>query len=98
MAGVKGKSGGARKGAGRKKKIDKSYKENLDYRIVYLLVNGYVGSTHNPYMRMAAHKYKGVNPHANYKVLFASYDKKEALRVEREYQKEGYLGGLKKTI
>jgi hypothetical protein len=96
MAGVKGKSGGARKGAGRKKTADKSYKDNLDYRIVYLLINGYVGSTHNPYMRMAKHKSVG-NPHANYKVLFASYDKKEALRVEREYHNEGYLGGLKKN-
>jgi len=97
MAGVKGRSGGARKGAGRKKTADKSYKENLDYRIVYLLVNGYVGSTHNPYMRMAKHKSKGVNPCANYKVLFASYDKQEALKVERQYHSEGYLGGLKKN-
>ena len=97
MAGVKGRSGGAIKGAGRKKKLDKSYKENLDYRIVYLLPNGYVGSTHNPYMRMAKHKHIGINPSANYKVLFASYDKKEALRVEREYHKDGYLGGLKKN-
>ena len=94
--------GGARKGAGRKKKYANrtiaNHIHKTDYRIVYLLINGYVGSTNNAYMRMAKHKSVGVNPHANYKVLFASYDKKEALRVEREYQKEGYLGGLKKTI
>jgi len=93
--------GGARKGAGRKKVYtDKKAwadSKKLDYRIVYLLINGYVGSTNNPYMRMAKHKSVG-NPHANYKVLFASYNEKEALRVEREYHKDGYLGGSKKTI
>ena len=99
---IKKTHGGARKGAGRKKVHENReayYDSNrLDYRIVYLLINGYVGSTNNPYMRMAKHKSVGKHPHANYKVLFASYDKAEALRVEREYQKEGYLGGLKRTI
>ena len=100
MAGVKGKSGGARKGAGRKKTYinTKDYLSSfkLDYRLVYLLDNGYVGSTSNPYMRMAKHKSLGVNPSDSYDVLFASYDASEALRVEREYHKDGYLGATKK--
>ena len=96
-----GNWGGARLNSGRprlyKSKYEANHRHGTEYRVVYLLVNGYVGSTNNLYMRMAKHKSIGVNPHANYKVLFASYDKKEALRVEREYHKEGYLGGLKKN-
>tara|TARA_R110000823_G_C15518202_1_gene455249 strand:+ start:80 stop:382 length:303 start_codon:yes stop_codon:yes gene_type:complete len=100
MTKVKGKHGGARVGSGRKKVFGSKQAYNdskkLGYRLVYLLDNGYVGSTSNPYMRMAKHKSLGVNPSDSYDVLFASYDASEALRVEREYHKDGYLGATKK--
>tara|TARA_R110000796_G_scaffold14608_1_gene47779 strand:+ start:234 stop:530 length:297 start_codon:yes stop_codon:yes gene_type:complete len=92
--------GGARPNSGRKRiykdKAEANDMHRLDYRIVYLLINGYVGSTSNPYMRMASHKSKETNPAANYKVLFASYNSTEALAVERAYHSEGYLGATKK--
>ena len=104
MAGVKGKSGGARPGAGRKKVHSsvsvRNKVHNLDYRVVYKLSNNYVGSTNNLYLRMAKHKSVG-NPVDNYEVLFASYDKAEANKVERYCHSIGFngiSGGFKNKI
>ena len=89
--------GGARKGAGRPSsglsKDQHNKKHNHKYRIVYLLTNGYVGSTNNLHLRLAKHKSVGINPVEDVVILFASYDKKEANRVERFYHSIGYKGG-----
>ena len=43
-------------------------------------------------MRLAKHKSLGINPIEDVVVLFASYDRKEANRVERFYHSIGYKG------
>ena len=96
--------GGSRPNGGRprlyKSKYEANRANNLDYRVVYKLSNNYVGSTNNLYLRMAKHKSVG-NPVDNYEVLFASYDKAEANKVERHYHSIGFngrSGGFKNNI
>jgi len=93
--------GGKRPNSGRPRMYENKHEANhrhkTEYRVVYKLSNNYVGSTNNFHRRLLEHKSVGVNPIEGAQVLFASYDKKEALRVEREYHKDGYLGGLKKN-
>jgi hypothetical protein len=96
-----GNWGGARPNSGRTKiyrdKYEANHSKDTKYRVVYKLANDYVGSTNNLHRRLLEHKSVGVNPVKGVQVLFASYNKKEALRVERAYHAEGYLGGLKKN-
>ena len=62
-----------------------------DYRIVYLLKNGYVGSTNSLKARLSHHKHVG-RCIDNVVILFASYNPEEANGVECYYHSIGYKG------
>lgn len=92
--------GGARPNSGRPRR-DKDQAVlswnyyNKPYRVVYMLSNGYVGSTNNFERRMAEHRCNGKDVEGA-QIVFASYDKKEALAVERAYHADGFSGGAKR--
>ena len=92
--------GGSRNCSNRKRKYKTKEEANnafkTDYRVVYLLSNGYVGSTNNLHHRLLKHKSVGVNPVDNVEILFASYSKAEANKVERYYHSIGFGGCAKK--
>ena len=92
--------GGSRPNGGRprlyRSKHEANRSTNTEYRVVYKLSNNYVGSTNNFHRRLLEHKSVGVNPIEGAEVLFASYDKADANKVERYYHSIGFLGGAKK--
>jgi len=93
--------GGARANQSGRPRIHLNKKEasqatKTEYRVVYKLTNNYVGSTNNLHRRMLEHKSVGVNPIDSVEVLFASYDKLEANKVERYHHSIGFIGGGKK--
>lgn len=61
------------------------------YHNVYLLPkDNYVGCTENLKERMYYHK--SIGRDTNYKILFQSLDRDEALQMEAQYHEQGYEG------
>ena len=72
---------------------DRVAKRKDGFYYVYLLKDHhYIGITDDLYMRFSRHKTEGRNSE-NYRIMYATPDRKEALKIEKQYHGMGFFGG-----